>query len=58
MKTDKETKSNQPGKGFGQSETPSDPVKKPSWQFAISITVGVLTILLLATSYYYGIIRF
>jgi hypothetical protein len=37
-------------------ESPSDPLRKPSFQFPISIAVGVLVILLLAATYYYGVI--
>ena len=41
-----------------ESESKQATNKNASWQFTISVTLGLLTILLLAASYYYGIIRF
>jgi len=32
--------------------------KKPAFQFGLSVGIGILTIISLAASYYYGIIRF
>jgi hypothetical protein len=46
MTTDEATKSNN-----------TEPAQKASLQFGISIAVGVLTILLLAASYYFGLIH-
>ncbi|WP_250124152.1 hypothetical protein [Chroococcidiopsis sp. CCMEE 29] len=44
-------------KGTNPNKTEPNPTKNPSLQFGISVSLGVLTILLLAASYYYGIIH-
>jgi hypothetical protein len=41
-----------------KSANSSNPAQKPAFQYGLSITIGVLTILVLSVSYYYGIFRF
>jgi hypothetical protein len=58
MTTDKATNSNNAVSTSNQSESKQELNEKTSIQFGISITVGVLTIILVAASAYFGIIRF
>jgi hypothetical protein len=46
MKTEQATNSN---------HSESNPVKKPAFQYVLSTSIGVLLIILLAASAYYGI---
>ncbi|BAZ19870.1 hypothetical protein NIES4073_07430 [Kalymmatonema gypsitolerans NIES-4073] len=57
MTTDKATNSNN-AVSTSQHESKDELNKKTSVQFGISVTVGVLTIILVAASAYFGIIRF
>ena len=38
--------------------TESNPVKKPAFQYVLSTSIGVILIITLAASAYYGIFRF
>ncbi|HEY9672002.1 MAG TPA: hypothetical protein V6D11_11190 [Waterburya sp.] len=49
MKTEKTTNSNTPE---------SNPAQKPAFQYVVSTSIGVLLIILLAASAYYGIFSF
>lgn len=49
MKTEKSTNAN-------NSET--NPIQKPAFQYVTSVSIGVLLIIVLAASAYYGIFRF
>ena len=40
------------------NKSDSNPVKKPAVQYVVSTSIGVLLIILLAASAYYGIFRF
>ena len=58
MTTNKPTNSNNTVSTSQEGESKQELNKKTSVQFGISVTVGVLTILLVAASAYFGIIRF
>jgi hypothetical protein len=45
-------------KSTNANKLESNSVQKPAFQYGLSISIGVLTILLLSVSYYYGIFRF
>lgn len=45
-------------KSTNPNKLESNPAQKPAFQYGLSISIGVLTILLLSISYYYGIFRF
>jgi hypothetical protein len=49
MKTEKSTPVN---------HSESNPIQKPAVQYVVSTSIGVLLIILLAASAYYGIFRF
>ncbi|MGB3207298.1 MAG: hypothetical protein WBB28_20120 [Crinalium sp.] len=40
-----------------QRENAMNEVKKPSSQFILSTSIGVITIILIAVTYYYGLIQ-
>jgi len=40
------------------NESDSNPIKKPAVQYVVSTSIGVLLIVLLAASAYYGIFHF
>ena len=40
-----------------QRENAMNEVKKPSSQFIISTSVGVITLILIAVTYYYGLVH-
>ena len=40
-----------------QRESAMNEVKKPSSQFILSTSVGVITIILIAVTYYYGLVH-
>lgn len=58
MNDEKATNSNNIEPTPEQRESGLTLAQKPSQQFGLSILLGTLTILLLAATYYYGIIRF
>ena len=58
MNDEKATNSNNIEPTPEQRESGLTLAQKPSQQFGLSILLGILTILLLAATYYYGIIRF
>jgi hypothetical protein len=59
MRTEEPTNPNNPANVTTQSaQNKSEPEPKSSQVLVISTVIGVLTILILSISYYYGIIRF
>ncbi|MBD1866865.1 hypothetical protein H6F88_11340 [Oculatella sp. FACHB-28] len=60
MRTEEPTNPNNPANVTGESikNNKQDPDPKSSQVLVISTAIGVLTILVLAISYYYGIVRF
>ncbi|MDZ7969359.1 MAG: hypothetical protein RM368_31180 [Nostoc sp. DedSLP03] len=58
MKTDNITNSNNTEQTTLEGESKEVLNQKTSIQFLLSITLGVLTIVLVAASAYYGLIRF
>jgi hypothetical protein len=58
MKTNKGSKSNNTDSTTMEGESREAYNQKSYWQFIIATTVGVLTIILVAASSYYGLIRF
>ncbi|WP_017317418.1 hypothetical protein [Mastigocladopsis repens] len=58
MTTNKSTNSNNAVSTSEQRESKQELNQKTSVQFVISVTIGVLTIILVAASAYFGIIRF
>lgn len=60
MRTEESTNPNNPANVTNESakNNKRDPDPKSSQVLVISTVIGVLTILVLAISYYYGIVRF
>lgn len=57
MNTEKATNSNNSSPTPEQREGDLNTAKQPSLQFGLSIAVGVLTIIIAAASFYFGIIH-
>jgi len=55
MTTEKATNSNKIESTQQQGGSELNPAKSPSLQFGISVAIGVLTILLLSATYFFGI---
>lgn len=51
------TKTNRSKTMNEQRENAINEVKKPSSQFILSTSIGVITIILIAVTYYYGLIQ-
>lgn len=60
MRTEEPTNPNNPANVMSEStqNNRQDPNPKSSQVLVISTVIGVLTILILSISYYYGIVRF
>ena len=57
MNIEKITKANGSKAMNEQRESAMNEVKKPSNQFILSTSIGVITIILIAVTYYYGLIH-